>query len=70
MFTMEATLNAGVDAALNAMPLARRRCAVLCLVVGISTKDAARTLRIAESTVRKQLERARIDLRVALKDGV
>ena len=66
---MEATLNAGVDAALSAMPLARRRCAVLCLVVGISTKDAARTLRIAESTVRKQLERARIDLRIALKDS-
>jgi len=65
----EATLNAGVDAALDAMPLGRRKCAVLCLVVGISTKDAAHTLRIAESTVRKQLERARVDLRVALRDG-
>jgi len=64
----EATLNAGVNAALDAMPLGRRKCAVLCLVVGISTKDAAHTLRIAESTVRKQLERARADLRVALKD--
>lgn len=64
----EATLQAGIDAALQAMPAARRRCAVLCLVVGMSTKDAARALRIAESTVRKQIERARTDLRLALKD--
>lgn len=64
----EATLQAGIDAVLRAMPAARRRCAVLCLVVGMSTKDAASALRIAESTVRKQIERARTDLRLALND--
>ncbi|HWD25462.1 MAG TPA: sigma factor-like helix-turn-helix DNA-binding protein [Acidimicrobiales bacterium] len=63
----EATLHVGIDAALNAMPAARRRCAVLCLVVGVSTKEAASTLHIAESTVRKQIERARTDLRAALE---
>ena len=64
----EATLRVGIDAVLKAMPAARRRCAVLCLVVGMSTKDAAGALRIAESTVRKQIERARTDLRRALND--
>jgi RNA polymerase sigma-70 factor (ECF subfamily) len=65
----EATLRVGVDVALKAMPPARRRCAVLCLIVGLSTRDAARALHIAESTVRKQIERARTDLRQALSDG-
>jgi RNA polymerase sigma-70 factor (ECF subfamily) len=64
----EATLHVGIDMALKAMPAARRRCAVLCLIVGLSTKDAASTLHIAESTVRKQIERARTDLRQALRD--
>lgn len=64
----EATLRVGIDVALKAMPAARRRCAVLCLIVGLSTKDAASTLHIAESTVRKQIERARTDLRQALRD--
>ena len=62
----EATLTVGIERALQAMPTARRRCAVLCLVVGVTTKDAARTLRIAESTVRKQIELARSDLRLSL----
>jgi DNA-directed RNA polymerase specialized sigma24 family protein len=64
----EATLHVGIDVALKAMPAARRRCAVLCLIIGLSTKDAASTLHIAESTVRKQIERARTDLRQALRD--
>jgi len=64
----EATLRVGIVAALKTMPPARRRCAVLCLIVGLSTKEAAGTLHIAESTVRKQIERARTDLRLALKD--
>ncbi|HVB01629.1 MAG TPA: sigma factor-like helix-turn-helix DNA-binding protein [Acidimicrobiales bacterium] len=64
----EATLHVGIEMGLKTMPAARRRCAVLCLIVGMSTKDAAGTLHIAESTVRKQIERARKDLRIALKD--
>lgn len=64
----EATLHVGIERVLKTMPAARRRCAVLCLIVGMSTKDAAGTLHIAESTVRKQIERARKDLRIALKD--
>jgi RNA polymerase sigma-70 factor (ECF subfamily) len=62
----EATLAVGIERALQAMPAAQRRCAVLCLAVGMPTKEAARTLGIAESTVRKQIERARSDLRLAL----
>lgn len=65
----EATLLVGIEAALAKMPLARRRCAVLCLVVGMSTRDAAGALHIAESTVRKQIERARTDLTEALADS-
>jgi len=64
----EATLTVGIERALQAMPAARRRCAVLCLVIGVTTKDAARTLRIAESTVRKQIELARRDLRQFLDE--
>ncbi len=64
----EATLTVDIERALQAMPAARRRCAVLCLVVGVTTKDAARTLRIAESTVRKQIELARRDLRQFLDE--
>jgi len=36
---------------------------MLCFVVGLSTKDAARSLGIAEGTVRKQLGLARDDLK-------
>ena len=63
----ETTLRIGIDAVLKEMPAAQRRCAVLCLVIGMSTKEAAGALRIAESTVRKQIERARTDLRLALR---
>jgi RNA polymerase sigma-70 factor (ECF subfamily) len=62
----EATLRTSATAAIAAMPSARRACAVLCLLAGVSTRDAARALRIKESTVRKQIERARSDLRRAV----
>ncbi len=58
-----------VEAALAKMPPRRRACAVLCLVVGCSTREAARALGIAEGTVRKQLEHARETLRSALEDS-
>lgn len=52
-----------VEEVLAAMPPRRRACAVACLVVGMSTAEAARSLGIAEGTVRKQLEHARRALR-------
>jgi RNA polymerase sigma factor (sigma-70 family) len=64
----EATLRTGVATAIAAMPTARRACAVLCMAAGMSTKQAAKALGIKESTVRKQIERARVDLRGALYD--
>jgi RNA polymerase sigma factor (sigma-70 family) len=62
----EATLRTGIAAAIASMPPARRACAVLCLAAGMSTKQAAKSLGIKESTVRKQIERARADLRHAV----
>ncbi|HTX01950.1 MAG TPA: sigma-70 family RNA polymerase sigma factor [Acidimicrobiales bacterium] len=62
----EATLRTGAAAAIAAMPPARRSCAVLCLAAGMTTREAARALGIKESTVRKQIERARADLRRGL----
>jgi RNA polymerase sigma factor (sigma-70 family) len=56
-------LRLDVEAALRAMPPRRRACAVGCLVLGLSTKEVARALGIAEGTVRKQLEHARSALR-------
>jgi RNA polymerase sigma factor (sigma-70 family) len=61
-----AILRTDLFAALSAMPIARRRCAVLCLLAGCSPKETGRALGIAESTVRKQLELARRDLRASL----
>jgi RNA polymerase sigma factor (sigma-70 family) len=58
-----------IEAALAAMPPRRRACAVLCLMTGLSTKEAARALGIAEGTVRKQLESARQSLREVLADN-
>jgi len=55
-------LRLDVEAALRAMPPRRRACAVGCLVLGLSTKEVARALGIAEGTVRKQLEHARAAL--------
>ncbi len=62
----EATLRTSAASAIAAMPAARRACAVLCLLAGLPTREAARALGIKESTVRKQLERARADLRRAV----
>ena len=59
----EATTRIAVAAALAAMPPRRRRCATMCLVVGLSVHDAADALGIAEGTVRKHLEEARVALR-------
>jgi RNA polymerase sigma factor (sigma-70 family) len=58
-----------VARALESMPPRRRACAVMCLMSGLSTKEAARSLGIAEGTVRKQLELARSSLRVLLGDS-
>ncbi|HVC25078.1 MAG TPA: sigma-70 family RNA polymerase sigma factor [Acidimicrobiales bacterium] len=63
-----AVARADLATALRAMPSGRRACAVLCIVAGASPRDAGRALGIAESTVRKQLERARVELRSALGD--
>jgi DNA-directed RNA polymerase specialized sigma24 family protein len=41
----------------------------MCLMTGLTTKDAARSLGIAEGTVRKQLELARRSLRELLGDS-
>jgi RNA polymerase sigma factor (sigma-70 family) len=63
---LDAALHVDLERGLAAMPPRRRACALLCLGVGISPKEAARSLGIAEGTVRKQLELARADLRIAL----
>jgi RNA polymerase sigma-70 factor, ECF subfamily len=67
-FANESNLSLEIERAIQSMPAAQRRCAVLCLIAGIPTRDAARALGIAESTVRKQIERARGDLRLALRE--
>jgi RNA polymerase sigma-70 factor (ECF subfamily) len=54
-----------MEAALAAMPPKRRACAVMCLVAGLPVHDAAGALGIADGTVRKHLEEARRDLRLA-----
>ncbi|MHB1988455.1 MAG: RNA polymerase sigma factor [Acidimicrobiales bacterium] len=59
-----------VEAALAAMPPRRRACAVGCLVIGLTTRDVAKALGIAEGTVRKQLELARRTLRSGLTGSV
>ena len=50
------------------MPARRRACAMLCFVVGLTPKEAARSLGIAEGTVRKQLGLARDDLRHLIEE--
>jgi DNA-directed RNA polymerase specialized sigma24 family protein len=59
------TTSLAIEGALAAMPPKRRACAVLCLVVGVSTRDASNALGIAEGTVRKHIEDARRDIRAA-----
>ena len=55
----EAGSRVDLERALEALPPRRRACAVCCFVVGMSTKEAAAALGIAEGTVRKQLGEAR-----------
>jgi len=51
-----------VEHALAAMPLRRRTCAVLCLVLGYTPAEAGEVMRIKASTVRKHLDQARAEL--------
>jgi RNA polymerase sigma factor (sigma-70 family) len=62
----EAITNVSVKAALEAMPVRRRACALLCFVVGLTPAEAGEALGIEASTVRKQLEHARRDLELRL----
>lgn len=55
----EVAARVDLESALRALPPRRRACAVACFVVGLSTKEAAHALGVAEGTVRKQLEHAR-----------
>jgi DNA-directed RNA polymerase specialized sigma24 family protein len=48
------------------MPPKRRACAVMCLLVGLTPHQAGDSLGIADGTVRKHLDEARRDLRVAM----
>jgi RNA polymerase sigma factor (sigma-70 family) len=52
-----------LEAALARMPPRRRACAVMCLVVGMTVREAGEALGIADGTVRKHLDEARRDLR-------
>ncbi len=65
--TTEATAvtTVAIEKALAVMPPRRRACAVMCLVVGLPVHEAAAALGVADGTVRKHLEEARRDLRVA-----
>jgi RNA polymerase sigma factor (sigma-70 family) len=64
----EAVSNLALEAALARMPGRRRACATLCFVVGLSPKEASRSLGIAEGTVRKQLSLAREDLKHLIEE--
>ncbi len=68
-FDDEIATRMAIEAVIAAMPRRRRSCAVLHLAVGLSTKEVAKALGITEGTVRKQVERARADLRFALRDN-
>jgi RNA polymerase sigma-70 factor (ECF subfamily) len=65
-----ATTAVAVEAALALMPPKRRACAVMCLIVGLSVREAGEALHIADGTVRKHLEEARRDLQFGLGDQV
>lgn len=56
-----------VEAALALMAPRQRACAVMCLVLDVSTGDAAEALGIAAGTVRKHLDAARARLEVAVR---
>jgi RNA polymerase sigma factor (sigma-70 family) len=52
--------------ALRDLTVTQRAAVVLCLCVGFSSEEAARALGMRAATVRKQIERARPQLRVSL----
>ena len=56
-----------VEAALTSMAPRQRACAVMCLLLGTSTSDAADALGIAAGTVRKHLDAARSRLEVVVR---
>jgi len=58
----EAAARVAVETAMAAMPPKRRACAVMCLIVGLTSDEAGEALGIAPGTVRKHLEQARLDL--------
>jgi RNA polymerase sigma-70 factor (ECF subfamily) len=62
----EVATRLAAERVIGEMPPRRRACAVACFVVGMSTKEAASALGIAEGTVRKQLALAREALAEAL----
>jgi RNA polymerase sigma factor (sigma-70 family) len=64
----EAVSRLGLEEALGQMPSRRRACAMLCFVLGLSPKEAGRSLGIAEGTVRKQLGLARDDLKALIEE--
>ncbi len=64
----EAVSRLALESALGRMPARRRACAVLCFVVGLTPKEAARSLGIAEGTVRKQLGLVREELKYLLEE--
>jgi RNA polymerase sigma factor (sigma-70 family) len=53
--------------ALRDLTVTQRAAVVLCLCVGFSSEEAARALGMKAATVRKQIERARPQLRVSLR---
>ena len=63
----EATARLDLERCLERMPPARRRCAVLVMLVGLPPAEVGRALRIAPSTVRKQVSLARADLASAFR---
>ena len=64
----EAVTGLTLRQAVAAMPPRRRACAVLCLYLGFPPEQAAAVLGIEPSTVRVQLQRARISLQQVLAE--
>lgn len=57
-----ATTTIAAEFILAGMPPKRRACAVMCLIAGLTPREAGEALGIADGTVRKHLEEARKDL--------
>jgi RNA polymerase sigma factor (sigma-70 family) len=63
-----AAADLAVRAAVAAMPIRRRSCVALCLLLGFSDREAARMLRIRPGTVRSHLHAGRRALEQALAE--